>query len=93
MYNFGPDFEKWFEALFHDSYSTVINNGHISEFCKLQGGCRHGYPLSPYILLLVIEPLAMKLKAEPKIKRLTFGSREYKLGQYADDMFMMLYGS
>ena len=49
--------------------------------------------LLAYSFWLAIEPLHMKLKAEPKIKGLTFGSREYKLGHiYAYDMFMMLEG-
>ena len=73
--------------------STVINNGHFTEFFNLQCGCRQGDPLSPYLFLLAVEPLAAALKTEKKIKGIKLGTKEYKLGQYADDMFMTLDGT
>jgi hypothetical protein len=59
----------------------------------LGGGCRQGDPLSPYLFLLAIEPLAMKIKSEPDIKGIKLGEKEHKLGQYADDMFLLQDGS
>jgi len=92
-YNFGEDFRKWFNILYNDAQSTVINNGHFSQFFNLERGCRQGDPLSPYIFLLAVEPLAMAIKQDENIRGLNFGSKEHKLGQYADDMFLLLDGS
>ena len=35
----------------------------------------------------------MKIKSEPNIKGIKIGDREHKLGQYADDMFMLQDGT
>ena len=47
---------------------------------------RHGYPLSPNIFVLAVEPLAMKLKNN-NIQGIKIGSDLYKIEQYADDTF------
>ena len=36
-YNFGGDFIKWFNIIYKNSSSYVINNGHFSEFFNYQG--------------------------------------------------------
>ena len=65
-YNFGSGIIKWFQTLYKDAKSTVINNGHFSEFFNVSRGCRQGDPLSPYIFILCVEPLAMEIKQEKK---------------------------
>jgi hypothetical protein len=35
----------------------------------------------------------MKIKSEPNITGITLGKKEHKLGQYADDLFLLLNGS
>ena len=52
--------------------------------------CRQGDPWSPYLFILSIEPLAQSIKNAPNIGGLKIGSWEIKLGQYADDTFLIL---
>ena len=92
-YNFGEDFIKWFQILYNDANSTVINNGHFSEFFNVSRGCRQGDPLSPYIFILCVEPLAMEIKQKRNIKALKLGQYIDKIGQYADDTFLLQDGS
>jgi len=92
-YGFGEDFKKWYQILYKDSQSCVINGGHFSPFFNLKRGCRQGDPLSPYIFILAIEPLAKAIKQDTNIKGIKVKGQEYKLGQYADDMFTLLDGS
>ena len=92
-YNFGSSFIKWFKILYTDSCSCVINNGYLSEQFHLGRGCRQGDPLSPYIFILAIEPLAMTVKNNNNIQGIKIGSDQYKIGQYADDTFLLLDGS
>jgi len=92
-YNFGPDFIKWFNIVYKNSESCVINNGRYSEFFKLERGCRQGDPWSPYLFILTIEPLAQYIKDNINIVGLALGEKVIKLGQYADDTFLVLDGS
>ena len=91
-YNFGESFQKWFSILYNGAESCVINNGHFSQFFDLGRGCRQGDPLSPYIFILAIEPLAMALKNNKEIQGIRVGDIEYKVGMYADDTFLLLKG-
>lgn len=92
-YKFGDEFKKWCKILYTDSRSCVINGGHFSTFFNLERGCRQGDPLSPYIFILAVEPLAMAIKNSDKIKGIKIKEIEHVIGQYADDTFMFLDGS
>ena len=61
-YNFGKNFIRWFNIVYNNSQSSVINNGNYSEFFNLGRGCRQGDPWSPYLFILAIEPLAQAIK-------------------------------
>ena len=92
-YNFGPNFVKWFNILYKDACSCVINNGTYSTFFKLERGCRQGDPLSPYIFILCIDPLSITLDASDKIGGIKLKDKTYKVGLYADDTFLLLDGT
>ena len=89
-YNLGDSFIKWYNLLFQNSSSCVIYNGNISEFFNLGRACRQGDPLSPYLLILAIEPLAMAIKNNEKIIGIQINNRMIKNGQYAVDTFLLL---
>ena len=89
-YNFGRNCINLFKTLYNNSQSCVINNGHFSEFFKLGRGCRQWDPLSPYMFILAIEPLAMAIKNNDHIQGIKIEQKEYILGQYADDTFLLL---
>ena len=92
-YNFGEDFIKWFNIVYKNSQSCVINNGIYSQFFKLDRGCRQGDPWSPYLFILAIEPLSLCIKYDQNITGIKIGPSEIKIGQYADDTFLILDGS
>jgi len=92
-YGFGEGFIKGYKVLYNDSQSCVINGGHFSTFFNLERGCRQGDPISAYIFILSVEPLAMAIKNSQIIKGIQVKGKEFKIGQYADDTFMLLDGS
>jgi len=92
VYNFGSDMRKWFNVLYK-AMSTVINNGYFSEFFNITRGCRQGDPLSPYLFILCVEPLAAAIRSDTDIKGLKIGKHSHKIGQFADDTFLFQDGS
>ena len=91
-FNFGPSLCKWFETLYSSASSCVINNGHLFHFFNLERGCRQGDPLSPYLFIIGVELLSLKLKRNPDIQGITINDDETLLSQYADDTFLILDG-
>ena len=92
-FGFGQQFIHWFNVLYKNACSCVLNNGNFSEFFQLGRSCRQGDPLSLYLFILAIEPLALEIKENKKIKGIVCGKEIIKIGLYADDTFLMLDGS
>ena len=93
MFNFGEDVKKWFKILYKDSISAVCQCGFLSDFFKIQKGCRQGDPLSCYIFILCAELLSLKIRSSSKIKGIKINDVEHKLTQFADDTTIILDGS
>jgi hypothetical protein len=60
-------------------------SGEKLEAIPLKSGARQGYPLSSYLLNIVLEVLARVIRQQ-KIKRLQIGKEEVKVSLFADDM-------
>lgn len=85
-YNFGNSFIKWLKILYTNPLSCILNNGFSGPYFKLERGVRQGDPLSPYIFILSIELLAIKIRADKDIIGFNLNNTEFKLCLYADDM-------
>ena len=64
----------------------------MSEFFKLDRGCRQGDPWSPYLFVLCVEPLSQAIKNKKDINGININHIIYKIGQCADDTFILLDG-
>ena len=92
-FNFGPSVIRWINLFKNGSESCIIQNGFISDFFKLKGGCRQGDPISPYIFILCAEILGKMIRSNDKIKGIKINTKEFKLSQYADDTQIILDGT
>ncbi|WP_176696360.1 reverse transcriptase domain-containing protein, partial [Candidatus Ichthyocystis sparus] len=81
---------SWVRVLYNNSLSRIINSGHLSQSFLLSRGVRQGCPLSPYLFLLVIETLAIKIRNNINIKGLSNYGLESKISLYADDTIFFL---
>ena len=92
-FNFGNQFIKWIKILYKNPYTTIKNNGWLSDKFPLKRGIRQGCPVSALLFILLVEVLAIKLKKNQH-KGITVNicnhSKEFKLCQYADDMCIFL---
>ena len=73
------------KTLYSDICSCVINNGHASEFFKLERGVRQGCPLSPLLFILSVELLAIAVRKTETIEGIQVKDTVFKMSQFADD--------
>ena len=92
-FNFGKDMIKWIEIFYNKCISSVLVNGHPTEFFDVKRGCRQGDPLSPYLFLLCIEILAQNIRMNKGIKGINVEGNEMKVSLYADDLTLYMDGS
>lgn len=76
--------------MYKGSVCKVLNNGHLSKPIPLGRGVKEGCPLSPYLFIIAIEILAMKIRSNEKIRGLEFNGINNKVSMYADDSSFML---
>ena len=85
-FNFGPKIRKWIKILYNDIESGVMNGGYMTNYFKVSRGVRQGCPLSPFLFVLSVEMLAIKLRHDNDCKGIKLpNSHEAKLTQFADD--------
>lgn len=78
------------KSLYCSPTARIKINGSLSNTVSLKRGCRQGYPLSPTLFALLIEPLAQVIREEKDITGILIGTTEYKICLYADDVLLTL---
>ena len=82
-------FTKWIKLLFTGITATVNLNDNSGEEFKVKRGVRQGYPLAPYLFLIVGETFTHTIKKAVKEGRLKItlpgGIKQQCISQYADD--------
>ena len=67
-----------------------MNNGFSTKHFPLERGVRQGDPLSPYLFIIAIEILAIKIREDNDIQGFKIGQEILKLSSLADDMICFL---
>ena len=73
-------------VLYKNASSCVMNNGFTTGPFLLGRGVRQGDPLSPYLFILALETLAIKIREDCNVQGLKIGEEMIKLSLFADDM-------
>lgn len=86
FFNFGKSLINWVRVLYNDIYQIyqytscrITNNGYISKSVPLSREVQHGCPLSPYLFIIAMEILAIKVRSNVDIKGLEVGNIQTKM--------------
>ncbi len=85
VFNFGETVLKWIKIFYKNMQSCVMNNGYSTGYFDIGRGVRQGDPLSPYLFILALELIAIKIRTTNTITGITIKT-ENKLSIYADDL-------
>ena len=93
FFGFGFSFIKWINLLLNDVSSCINHCWNISDRFRVGRSCRQGDPISPYLFIICVEILAIKIRGDSSVKGFKIGNYEQKLDFYADDLTAYLDGS
>ena len=76
------------KAVYDNPPANITLNGEKLIAFPLKSGTRQGCPLSPLLFNIVLEVLAIAIRAEKEVKGIHIGKEEVKLSLFADDMIL-----
>ena len=82
----------WIKLARSDMTIKINNNGWVTKEFSVTRGLKQGDPISPYLFLISIEPLAQKIRDDNRIEAITIQGQICKLSQYADDTTLYCVG-
>ena len=84
-YGLGDYFIHWIQLLYSNAYTRININGFLTQAVPLKCGVRQGCPLSALLYVMIIELLALQLRANPNIVGFTIQGEKIISTHYADD--------
>ena len=85
VFGFGENMRNWINTFFSSREANVVVNGHMSSTFRLQQGVPHGNVVSPYIFLLMVEILQIKITKTKNLKGVNYAKFEDRASGFADD--------
>ena len=81
---------KIIKGIYDKTTGNIILKGEKLKAFPLRSGKRQGCPLSPLLLKIVCEVLAIAIRKKKEIKGIQIGKEEVKLSLFADDMILYI---
>lgn len=89
-FQFGDSLIKWVKVMYSNPRCKIVNRGYFSESFELSRGVKQWCPLSPYLFVMAIEMLAIKIRSNSNIRGLKIQGLKTKVFIYADDSSFIL---
>jgi hypothetical protein len=93
-YGFSENFSNWIKACINNPWISPLLNGRPTNFFKASRGLRQGFPLSPFLYILLADSLSRKLEEERRTRKLpglliARGVKEINHSQFVDDTLLL----
>lgn len=75
-------------ALYSAPSAYVQSSSYASKALQITNGTRQGCPLSPFICMLLMEPLAESIRHCNDIRGIMIGPQQHKIGLFADHVII-----
>ena len=91
LFNFGASIRKWISVLYNGGETAVMNAGYMTDYFQISRGVRQGCPLSPFLFILAVELLALKIRQAQDCKGIPLPNhQEVKISQFADHTTLIM---
>ncbi len=81
---------RWIKILYNTPSAEVLTNSIISQPFIVNRGTCQGYPVSPMLFVLTIEPLAIAIRSHTHISGLKIGGTDNRIALYTDDIVLFV---
>ena len=87
---FGPDVITWIRTFLSNRESFILLSGHLTEAIKLEQGVPQGDIISPYLFILMVEILLIKITKSKNLEGVTYVNSESRAEAFADDTTLFM---
>ena len=87
---FGPDITCWIKTFLKSREAQILLGGHLTDNIKLEQGVPQGDIISPYIFIIMVEILLIKITCTKNISGITFATKEARAETFADDTTLFM---
>ena len=87
---FGPDIRGWIKTFLKNRDAQIILGGHLTDCINLEQGVPQGDIISPYIFILIVEILLIKITSTKNISGIPFAKKEARAETFADDTTLIM---
>ena len=85
MFNFGESIRRWIKLFFSSREAYILLGGELTKKILLEQGVPQGDVVSPYIFILAVKILLIKINHTKNIRGITYAKKESRSETFADD--------
>ena len=87
---FGPDIITWISTFLKNRDAQIFTGGHLTEKIILEQGVPQGDIISPYLFIIMVEILLIKISYTKHITGITYAKHEARAETFADDTTLFM---
>ena len=87
---FGQDIITWKSTFLKDRNAQILTGGHLTDQILLEQGVPQGDIISPYLFIIMVEILLIKITTTKHMTGITYATHESRAETFADDTTLFM---